>query len=149
MSDSPSLTSIFFHTVRCKYSLIFSASFPLAGMFLWRSGNHLLHVFPLRNAFRLIKDLMFLSFSNCLQWDAPPPSLSPSFLISMLCLCICLWVFAVHGLWEEWSSWSLCSVTCGRGSRTRTRKCVNGGGVLACGRPEIQTKLCNIAVCPG
>ncbi|CAL8297606.1 unnamed protein product [Lota lota] len=54
----------------------------------------------------------------------------------------------VHGLWEEWSSWSLCSVTCGRGSRIRTRKCVNEGGAGACGGPETQTKLCNIAVCP-
>ncbi|XP_051728937.1 adhesion G protein-coupled receptor B2 isoform X17 [Ctenopharyngodon idella] len=55
----------------------------------------------------------------------------------------------VHGLWEEWSSWSLCSVTCGRGSRTRSRICVlPQHGSKGCGGPEVQTKLCNIAVCP-
>ncbi|XP_059412451.1 adhesion G protein-coupled receptor B2 isoform X7 [Carassius carassius] len=55
----------------------------------------------------------------------------------------------VHGLWEDWSSWSLCSVTCGRGTRTRSRICVlPQHGSKGCGGPEVQTKLCNIAVCP-
>uniref|UniRef100_A0A669CKY7 Adhesion G protein-coupled receptor B3 n=1 Tax=Oreochromis niloticus TaxID=8128 RepID=A0A669CKY7_ORENI len=56
----------------------------------------------------------------------------------------------VHGVWEEWSPWSLCSFTCGRGHRTRTRMCSppqHGG--RACDGPETQTKLCNIALCPG
>uniref|UniRef100_A0A8B9NZM4 Adhesion G protein-coupled receptor B2 n=1 Tax=Apteryx owenii TaxID=8824 RepID=A0A8B9NZM4_APTOW len=55
----------------------------------------------------------------------------------------------VHGAWEEWSPWSLCSVTCGRGARTRTRRCVapqHGG--KACEGPEVQAKPCNIAICP-
>uniref|UniRef100_A0A8B9VJG5 Adhesion G protein-coupled receptor B2 n=1 Tax=Anas zonorhyncha TaxID=75864 RepID=A0A8B9VJG5_9AVES len=55
----------------------------------------------------------------------------------------------VHGAWEEWSPWSLCSVTCGRGARTRTRRCVaprHGG--KACEGPELQAKPCNIATCP-
>ncbi|XP_068015381.1 LOW QUALITY PROTEIN: adhesion G protein-coupled receptor B2 [Melanerpes formicivorus] len=54
-----------------------------------------------------------------------------------------------HGAWEEWSPWSLCSVTCGRGARTRTRRCVapRRGG-KACEGPELQVKPCNIASCP-
>ncbi|XP_059373109.1 adhesion G protein-coupled receptor B3-like isoform X5 [Carassius carassius] len=55
----------------------------------------------------------------------------------------------VHGVWEEWSPWSLCSFTCGRGHRTRTRTCAppqHGG--RACEGPETQSKLCNIALCP-
>ncbi|XP_050981756.1 adhesion G protein-coupled receptor B3 isoform X3 [Labeo rohita] len=55
----------------------------------------------------------------------------------------------VHGTWEEWSPWSLCSFTCGRGHRTRTRTCTppqHGG--RACEGPETQSKLCNIALCP-
>eukprot|EP00076_Gallus_gallus_P033284 XP_024998822.1 adhesion G protein-coupled receptor B2 isoform X4 [Gallus gallus] len=54
----------------------------------------------------------------------------------------------VHGAWEEWSLWSLCSVTCGRGARTRTRRCVapqHGG--KACEGPELQAKPCSIATC--
>ncbi|XP_037640193.1 adhesion G protein-coupled receptor B1 isoform X5 [Sebastes umbrosus] len=55
----------------------------------------------------------------------------------------------VHGAWDEWSPWSLCSSTCGRGYRSRTRTCSPpqfGGDV--CDGPEKQTKFCNIAVCP-
>lgn len=57
---------------------------------------------------------------------------------------------AVHGVWDEWSPWSLCSFTCGRGQRTRTRTCeppLHGG--RPCDGPETQTRLCNIALCPG
>ncbi|XP_018621450.2 adhesion G protein-coupled receptor B1-like isoform X1 [Scleropages formosus] len=55
----------------------------------------------------------------------------------------------VHGVWDEWSPWSLCSSTCGRGYRDRSRICKQpqfGGN--PCSGPEKQTKFCNIAVCP-
>ncbi|XP_026040368.1 adhesion G protein-coupled receptor B1 isoform X7 [Astatotilapia calliptera] len=58
-------------------------------------------------------------------------------------------VCPVHGAWDEWSPWSLCSSTCGRGYRSRTRTCTPpqfGGD--PCEGPEKQTKFCNIAVCP-
>uniref|UniRef100_A0A673BSW5 Adhesion G protein-coupled receptor B1a n=1 Tax=Sphaeramia orbicularis TaxID=375764 RepID=A0A673BSW5_9TELE len=58
-------------------------------------------------------------------------------------------VCPVHGAWDEWSPWSLCSSTCGRGYRSRTRTCTppqfEGD---PCEGPEKQTKFCNIAVCP-
>lgn len=44
----------------------------------------------------------------------------------------------------------MCSSTCGRGYRSRTRTCTPpqfGGD--RCDGPEKQTKFCNIAVCPG
>lgn len=59
-------------------------------------------------------------------------------------------LITVHGAWDEWSPWSLCSSTCGRGFRSRTRTCTPpqfGGD--PCEGPEKQTKFCNIAVCPG
>ncbi|XP_053288756.1 adhesion G protein-coupled receptor B1 [Pleuronectes platessa] len=58
-------------------------------------------------------------------------------------------VCPVNGAWDEWSPWSLCSSTCGRGYRSRTRSCAPpqfGGN--PCDGPEKQTKFCNIAVCP-
>ncbi|KAM8967734.1 adhesion G protein-coupled receptor B1 isoform 2-T2 [Pelodytes ibericus] len=58
-------------------------------------------------------------------------------------------VCPVHGSWDEWSPWSLCSSTCGRGFRERTRSCnpPQFGGE-ECKGPEKQTKFCNIALCP-
>lgn len=56
----------------------------------------------------------------------------------------------VNGAWDEWSPWSLCSSTCGRGFRSRTRTCTPPQfGGEPCVGPEKQTKFCNIAVCPG
>uniref|UniRef100_A0A665WSW0 Adhesion G protein-coupled receptor B1b n=1 Tax=Echeneis naucrates TaxID=173247 RepID=A0A665WSW0_ECHNA len=58
-------------------------------------------------------------------------------------------VCPVDGAWDEWTPWSLCSSTCGRGYRDRTRTCKlpqNGGE--PCRGPPRQTKFCNIAVCP-
>lgn len=66
------------------------------------------------------------------------------------CAVTALCCVAVHGAWEDWSPWSLCSVTCGRGARTRTRRCVapqHGG--KACEGPELQAKPCSIATCLG
>ncbi|XP_012928110.1 adhesion G protein-coupled receptor B3 isoform X4 [Heterocephalus glaber] len=55
----------------------------------------------------------------------------------------------VHGVWEEWSPWSLCSFTCGRGQRTRTRSCTPPQyGGRPCEGPETHHKPCNIALCP-
>ncbi|XP_061420663.1 adhesion G protein-coupled receptor B1-like isoform X6 [Lethenteron reissneri] len=58
-------------------------------------------------------------------------------------------VCPVHGVWGEWSPWSLCSYTCGRGLRTRMRHCsVPQHGGSSCEGPYNQTKVCNIALCP-
>ncbi|KAK3523307.1 hypothetical protein QTP86_029517 [Hemibagrus guttatus] len=84
----------------------------------------------------------------------PPPIQRHAWtkIISLYIIQMCLNYFpvlAVHGVWEEWSPWSLCSFTCGRGHRTRTRVCTppqHGG--RGCDGPETQSKLCNIALCP-
>ncbi|VDK38117.1 unnamed protein product [Taenia asiatica] len=42
--------------------------------------------------------------------------------------------------WSEWGDWGACSVSCGIGTRTRTRTCPRPGECL--GKPE-QTGICN------
>ena len=49
--------------------------------------------------------------------------------------------------WENWSQWSPCTATCGGGSRTHMRSCVNGEiGDVGCRGDSMQEDICNIQV---
>uniref|UniRef100_A0A8C1AT71 Cartilage intermediate layer protein 2 n=1 Tax=Cyprinus carpio carpio TaxID=630221 RepID=A0A8C1AT71_CYPCA len=61
-----------------------------------------------------------------------------------------------EAMWSQWDSWSACSVTCGKGRRTRRRTCHRSSTKIQCtGRPvEVQKcgNPCPVAckrVCPG
>ena len=47
-------------------------------------------------------------------------------------------------LWSGWYSWSSCSKTCGDGSRSRFRQCLEGN----CPGDDLQTSTCNEGACP-
>ena len=53
--------------------------------------------------------------------------------------------------WGPWDAWSLCTKTCGGGSRTKSRKVVQiavyGGN--QCNESNIETETCNEQICPG
>ncbi|OWK57262.1 Hemicentin-1 [Lonchura striata] len=58
---------------------------------------------------------------------------------------------AVDGKWSPWSSWSTCSVSCGGGSRQRTRHCSDPApqfGGHKCEGSDIQMDFCNSDPCP-
>lgn len=48
-------------------------------------------------------------------------------------------------VWDHWSKWTSCSVTCGIGKITRWRHCVEGG--CASGEKEAQIKTCTLPAC--
>ncbi|KAM4696629.1 hemicentin-2 [Rhinophrynus dorsalis] len=56
----------------------------------------------------------------------------------------------VDGAWASWGSWSLCSSSCGEGSRQRTRSCVSpppqNGGKTCVGK-DVETEICQLPPC--
>ena len=58
------------------------------------------------------------------------------------------------GGYSAWSSWSLCSASCGGGRHSRSRSCTNpppspGGNNCSQLGPDTETGKCNINGCPG
>lgn len=51
-------------------------------------------------------------------------------------------------VYEPWSPWSSCSVSCGRGQRTRTRLCQDTEGGPSCADTK-QSESCDMPSCPG
>ncbi|XP_039185599.1 adhesion G protein-coupled receptor B2 isoform X7 [Crotalus tigris] len=50
---------------------------------------------------------------------------------------------------EEWSQWSVCSLTCGQGTQVRTRSCVSSPYGTLCSGLLRETRMCNnTATCP-
>ena len=65
-----------------------------------------------------------------------------------------LFVAAIHGNYADWSNWSGCSRSCGRGSKTRERKCISPvpryGGDSCKRLGSAKEKIhCNAYPCPG
>ncbi|KAJ9576472.1 hypothetical protein L9F63_006685, partial [Diploptera punctata] len=57
----------------------------------------------------------------------------------------------VDGAWSEWTDWTSCSVSCGRGTRRRYRKCNNpvpAYGGKPCLGSDGQQEYCNQMTCP-
>ncbi|KAM9706377.1 hemicentin-1 isoform 2-T2 [Dama dama] len=57
----------------------------------------------------------------------------------------------VHGAWSTWQPWGTCSVSCGKGTQTRTRLCNNPPPSFSgsyCDGAETQMQVCNERHCP-
>ena len=57
---------------------------------------------------------------------------------------------SVNGVWEEWTEASTCTVTCGGGNKTYSRKCIkpqHGGNLCEGDAGKIES--CGEQECPG
>ena len=79
-------------------------------------------------------------------------------MLTSVWICFGLLIFSVkpddvNGGYSMWSQWTLCTKTCGGGTRVRERTCTdpppagNGKGCAHLGGPEEQEK-CNEDACP-
>lgn len=70
-------------------------------------------------------------------------------LIFSLCFSQIVLFLPVDGVWNEWSSWSSCSVSCSNGTMQRTREC-NGPsyGGSECQGEWLQMRDCFLRECP-
>ena len=60
--------------------------------------------------------------------------------------------FTVDGGWSDWSNWSNCSVTCGGGTKSRTRECNNPERQFDgeyCSGDDKEINDCGQIPCPG
>ena len=58
----------------------------------------------------------------------------------------------VNGDWSAWGSWSVCSQTCGNGSKTQDRSCTNptpAHGGAECVGSQTKSDYCKIVECQG
>jgi len=61
-------------------------------------------------------------------------------------------IITVDGAWSVWEDWGTCSVTCNKGTRTRTRTCDNPPPANRgddCQGSAQQTSECVLNQCPG
>ena len=73
----------------------------------------------------------------------------PSIITTKISACSWLSVFVVDGVWEQWSEWAECSVSCGGGSQDRNRDCTGPFyGGLECPGNDSETRDCNTHHCP-
>uniref|UniRef100_A0A915MQQ4 Uncharacterized protein n=1 Tax=Meloidogyne javanica TaxID=6303 RepID=A0A915MQQ4_MELJA len=61
---------------------------------------------------------------------------------------VCPTIPAGEPVWTEWTPWTQCSVSCGRGSQARYRRCQNSQG-SACDGSWQQRMACNLRECFG
>ncbi|XP_052223606.1 A disintegrin and metalloproteinase with thrombospondin motifs adt-1-like isoform X12 [Dreissena polymorpha] len=58
----------------------------------------------------------------------------------------------VDGVWSDWSAWTTCSVTCGKGYKSRDRNCQyltqNAPHGRNCNGNGTEAEFCKLAICP-